>query len=185
MNKKLLGSAVVGVAILAIVAAQFWGGSDEAPAAAPTTAPPSIVQSSFEAYRFPDVAGGRGWTVEVPVPAGWAVTHDKDRASYRRGDDLLETDRLPITQEDVVSGLQAVAKADSRGGTVTATDPVADLDAAKWDYDFLSKGVPWRGTVVGLGAGDSLITIRYEAPAAEFDRDRGVLDAAMKISAPG
>jgi hypothetical protein len=194
MNKKLVGTAVVGAAVLAIVAAQLWGGSDASPAATPPSppappspsAPPSIIEGKLQTYRFPDVAGGRGWVIEIPVPAGWAVTNDGDRATYRHGDLLLETDRVPIEQEDARSGLAAIAaKAHQDPADVKPAHVEEIDDAAEWDYTYLREGIPTRAAVVGLGAGDSLVTIRFEAPPAEFDRNRGVLDAALKVSAPG
>ncbi|MFG1638958.1 hypothetical protein ACGFMK_01590 [Amycolatopsis sp. NPDC049252] len=177
MNRKLAGSAVVGAAIVAIVVAQFWGGGGEAPAAAPpaSTPPPSIVQGALEVYRdAPDSA------IEIPVPSDWAVTRDHERASFRRGDLLLETDRVPITQEDALSGLRATLG--RQGGTVAEHAPIAERDTAEWDFTYERAGVARRVTVVGLGAGDALVTIRFEAPAADFERDRSVLDKALKIS---
>ncbi|WP_328612702.1 hypothetical protein OHS18_25970 [Amycolatopsis sp. NBC_00355] len=190
MNKKLVGSAVVGAAILAIVVAQFWRG-EEAPAAAPPPPAPTTTtlpyQATLEAYNFPDVAGGRGWSIQIPVPSGWSVTHENDRASYRSGHLLLETDKVPISQEDALSGLQAIAAKAHQDGSVVKPVQAGDFgDAAEWDYTYLRDGRdPERVAIIGLGAGDSLVTIRYEAPPAEFDPDRGVLDAAMKVSAPG
>jgi hypothetical protein len=186
MNKKLVGTAVIGAAVVALVAAQFWGG-DEAPAAAPPPPPPPpMIEGKLQTYRFPDVAGGRGWAIEIPVPADWAVTEDKDRATYRHGELLLETDRVPIEQEDARSGLAAiVAKAHHDPQDVKPVHVEEIDDAAEWDYTYLREGVPTRAAVVGLGAGDSLVTIRFEALPAEFDRNRGVLDAALKVSAPG
>jgi hypothetical protein len=190
MNKKLVGSVVVGAAVLAIVVAQFWGGR-EAPAAAPkpsetvpaptTTTLPT--QGLLETYDFPAQPGSEtgGFSIEIPVPATWAATHDKDRASYRHGDLLLETDRVPITQEDPVSGLRAVA----HGGTVVAHPPVSDYDAAEWDYTYERDGAGRQVTVVGLGVGETLITIRFEAPPAEFENNRGVLDSALQVSGAG
>ncbi|WP_439383917.1 hypothetical protein [Amycolatopsis lexingtonensis] len=176
MNKKLVGSAVVGAAVLAIAAAWLWPGEDT-PATAPPPAPaPSNVQGTLEVYRLAD---GPGAAIEIPVPSGWAVSRDKERASYRRGDLLLETDRVPITQEDVLSGLKAVAG--RQGGTVAEHAPIADFDAAEWDFTYERDGVPRRVAVVGLGAGDALVTVRFDAPAAEFERDRSVLDEALKI----
>ncbi|MBE8523215.1 hypothetical protein ILP97_37980 [Amycolatopsis sp. H6(2020)] len=195
MNKKLVGSAVVGAAVLAVVVAQFVGGGDEAPAAAPPSPPPTTMptattlpyQETRQIYDFPaEVGRGTGgFDVEIPVPTGWAVTEDKDRASYRHGDLLLETDRLPLEQEDPVSGLRAVAKAGGHGGSVVGHAPVADYDAAEWDYTDTRDGSPRRVTVVGLGVGDRLITIRFEAPPAEFERNRGVLDAALRVTGAG
>jgi hypothetical protein len=176
MNKKLVGTAVVGAAVVAIVVAQFWRG-EEAPAAAPPPPSPlSITQGALEVYRLADDPGS---AIEIPVPSTWAVTRDKEHASFRQGDVLLETDRVPITQEDALSGLQAVAG--RQGGTVVEHAPIADRDAAEWDFTYERDGVPRRVTVVGLGAGDALVTIRFEAPAADFERDRSVLDEALKI----
>ncbi|MEV5715642.1 hypothetical protein AB0L41_17225 [Amycolatopsis mediterranei] len=188
MNKKLVGSAVVVAAVLAVAAALFLGGGDPAPAAAPppTSAPPAA-QQSIEEYYFPEVSGGRGWAIQIPVPSGWIVRHENDRASYRNGDLLLETDKVPITQEDPLSGLRAVAEKAHQDSSSVKPVQAGDFgDAAEWDYTYLRDGrYPERVAVVGLGAGDSLVTIRYEAPPAEFDAHRGVLDAAMKVSAPG
>ncbi|MEV7096081.1 hypothetical protein AB0M80_24845 [Amycolatopsis sp. NPDC051045] len=178
MNKKLVGSAVVGAAVLAIVVAQFVGGGDEAPAAAPPPPPaPKFIRETLEIYQIQD-ATGPGAAIEIPVPS-WAVSRDKERASYRQGELLLETDRVPITQEDALGGLRAVAG--GQGGTVVEHAPIADRDAAEWDYTYERDGVPRRVTVVGLGAGDALVTVRFEAPVAEFERNRGVLDEALKI----
>ncbi|WIY05321.1 hypothetical protein QRX60_16285 [Amycolatopsis mongoliensis] len=177
MNKKLVGSAVIGAAVLAIVAAQFWRGED-APAAAPPPPAPTTTRGSLEVYRLAD-ADGPGSAIEIPVPSSWAVTRDKEHASFRHGDLLLETDRVPITQEDALSGLQAVAG--RQGGTVVEHAQIAERDAAEWDFTYERDGVPRRVTVVGLGAGDALVTIRFEAPAADFERDRSVLDEALKI----
>jgi hypothetical protein len=190
MNKKLVGSAVVGAAILAIVVAQFWSSGSDAPAAArkpsetvPT--PTTTASGLLETYDFPAEPGSEtgGFSIEVPVPATWAATHDKDRASYRHGDLLLETDRVPITQEDPVSGLRAIAR--GHGGTVVAHPPLMDYDAAEWDYTYERDGAVRRVTVVGLGVGDTLITIRFEAPPAEFENNRSVLDSALRISGAG
>jgi hypothetical protein len=178
MNKKLVGSAAVGAAVVAIVAAQFWGGEDTPAAAPPPPPAPSITQGALEIYRLAD-ADGPGSAIEIPVPSSWAVNRDKERASYRRGDLLLETDRVPITQEDALGGLRAVAG--RQGGTVAEHAPIADRDAAEWDFTYERDGVPRRVTVVGLGAGDALVTIRFEAPAADFERDRSVLDEALKV----
>ncbi|MEV6623570.1 hypothetical protein AB0M83_14090 [Amycolatopsis sp. NPDC051106] len=178
MNKKLVGSAVVGAAVVAIVAAQFWGGEDTPAAAPPPPPAPAITQGALEVYRLAD-ADGPGSAIEIPVPSSWAVNRDKERASYRRGDLLLETDRVPITQEDALGGLRAVAG--RQGGTVAEHAPIADRDAAEWDFTYERDGVPRRVTVVGLGAGDALVTIRFEAPAADFERDRSVLDEALKV----
>lgn len=194
MNKKLVGSAAVGAVALGIVAAQFWGGGDEAPAAAPPPPPPPApttttlpYQETKQIYDFPAEAGRGtgGFDVEIPVPTGWAVTEDKDHASYRHGDLLLETDRVPLEQEDPVSGLRAVAKAAGHGGTVAEHAQIAGYDAAEWDYTDPHGGDPRRVSVVGLGVGDTLITIRFEAPPAEFEPNRGVLDSALQVGGAG
>ena len=192
MNKKLVGSAVVGAAVLAIVVAQFAGGGDEAAAPPPSTTPAPTAttlpyQETKEIYDFPAEAGRGtgGFDVEIPVPTGWALTEDKDRASYRHGDLLLEADRVPLEQEDPVSGLRAVAKAAGHGGTVTEHPQIADYDAAEWDYTDPGGGSPRRVSVIGLGVGETLITIRFDAPPAEFEPNRGVLDAALRVSGAG
>ncbi|MFJ1760159.1 hypothetical protein ACIOD2_07570 [Amycolatopsis sp. NPDC088138] len=171
MNKK---PAVVGMALLAVVAGC---GNNDAPAAAP---PPSaatgVAAEAVAIYPLPDEPGK---TLHIPVPSTWSVTHDKERASYRKGGLLLETDRVPITQEDALSGLQAVANGQ---GAVAEHAPIAERDTAEWDFTYERDGVPRRVTVIGLGAGDALVTIRFEAPAADFERDRSVLDNALKIS---
>ncbi|OXM65054.1 hypothetical protein [Amycolatopsis vastitatis] len=195
MNKKLVGSAVVGAAVLAVVVAQLLGGGDDAPKAAPPPPPPSPVLASTtppppqaeENYDFPAEPGSEsgGFSITVPVPATWAATHDKDRASYRHGDLLLETDRVPLAQEDPVRGLRATAKAAGHGGTVAEHAQISGYDAAEWDYTDPRGGSPRRVSVVGLGVGDTLITIRFEAPTAEFERNRGVLDAALQVGGAG
>ncbi|MDQ7806043.1 hypothetical protein Q5425_20065 [Amycolatopsis sp. A133] len=191
MHKKLVGSAVVGAAVLAVVVAQFAGGTDAAPAAAPSSAVPAPTtttlptQGLLETYDFPAQPGSEtgGFTVEIPVPVTWAATHDKDRASYRHGDLLLETDRVPITQEDPVSGLRALAR--GQGGTVVEHAPVTEYDAAEWDYTYQRDGAARRVTVIGLGVEDTLVTIRFEGPPAEFEQNRGVLDAALRVTGAG
>ena len=196
MNKKLVGTAVVGAAVLAIVAAQFLSGTDAAPASAPTPsgqvpAPATTTtlptQGQLEIYDFPAQPGSEtgGFTVEIPVPVTWAATHDGDRASYRHGDLLLETDRVHLEQEDPVSGLRAAAKAAGHGGAVAGHAQIARYDAAEWDYTYPRDGSPRQASVVGIGVGDQLITIRFEAPPAEFERNRGVLDAALRVSGAG
>ncbi|MCR6484251.1 hypothetical protein M8542_15620 [Amycolatopsis sp. OK19-0408] len=178
MKKQVVGGAVVGAAVLAIVVAQFWPGEDAPPAAPPPLVAPTTTtvptRGQLEVYRLAE-----GPAIEIPVPATWAVSRDKERASYRRGDLLLETDRVPITQEDAVGGLRAVAA--GQGGTVAEHAPIGDRDAAEWDYTYERGGVPRRVSVVGVGAGDALVTVRFEAPATEFERNRGVLDAALMI----
>ncbi|WP_410669733.1 hypothetical protein [Amycolatopsis sp. cmx-4-68] len=196
MNKKLVGSAVVGAAVVAIVAAQFLSGPDAAPAAAPPspTAPAPTAttlpyQGAFVAYQFPDAAGGRGWSVQVPVPADWTVTHDKDRATYRSGETTLEVDRVPLTQEDPMGGLSALEKSAHYPGyqlsTIADHAPVGDLDAARWEFSYQGEGGTRQVREIGIGVGDALITIRYDAPQAEFLDHVKVLEEALKVSAPG
>ncbi len=196
MNKKLAGSAVVGAAILAIVVAQFVGGGDAAPAAAP---PPSTVapttttmplKSEFVAYQFPDVAGGRGWSLQIPVPVGWAATDDKDRATYRHGDVVLEIDRVPLDQEDPMSGLGALDKKSATlpghsPGTVSTHDPVGGYDAAKWEFRYERDGATRQVREIGIGVGEALVTIRYDAPVAQFTDNVKVLDDALKVTGAG
>ena len=182
MNKKLVGTAVVGAAILALVAAQFWGGH-EAPAATPPTA---MIEGRLQTYEFRDAAGGRGWAIEIPVPADWAVTEDKDRATYRHDELLLETDRLPIEQEGARSGLAALAaKVHHDPSDVKPAQVEGFDDAAEWDYTYLREGILTRAAVVGFGTSGSLVTIRFEAPPDEFERNRGVLDAALHVTGAG
>jgi hypothetical protein len=188
VEKKLVGAAVAGAAVLAVVVILLSGGGGE-PAAAPpssgTGAQP--VRQAKEIYDFPAEPGSEtgGFDFEIPVPAGWAVTHDKDRASYRQGDLLLETDRVPITQEDAVSGLQAIAKASPNPGTVTKHADVGGDEAAEWDYTYIRDGVVRQVNVVGVGIGEVLITIRYEAPQPTFPAHLNVLADALEVSSAG
>ncbi|WP_410589060.1 hypothetical protein [Amycolatopsis sp. lyj-23] len=66
-----------------------------------------------------------------------------------------------------------MAKAAGHGGSVVGHPAVVDYDA-EWDYTETRDGSPRRVTVIGLGVGDRLITIRFAAPLAESDRNRGV-----------
>ncbi|MFI5584243.1 hypothetical protein ACIA5G_04360 [Amycolatopsis sp. NPDC051758] len=196
MNKKLVGSAVIGAAVLAIVVAQFWRG-EEAPAAAPP--PPSTsmpttttvpLKGEFVAYQFPDAAGGRGWSLQIPVPAGWAATDDKDRATYRRGDVVLEIDRVPLDQEDPMSGLVALDKKSATfpghsPGTVSPHDPVGGYDAAKWEFRYERDGVTRQVREIGIGVGEALVTIRYDAPVAQFTDNVEVLADALQVTGAG
>ncbi|WP_370968947.1 hypothetical protein [Amycolatopsis sp. cg9] len=195
MNKKLVGSAVVGAAVLAIVAAQFLSGPDAAPAAAPPSTPPTTMptattlpyQETKEIYDFPAQPGSEtgGFDFEIPVPTGWTATHDKDRATYRSGELVLETDRVPITQEDALSALQAIAKASPHPGTVAKHADVGYDEAAEWDYSYVRDGVLRQVNLVGVGVGDVLITIRYEAPQPEFLSHVNVLADALEVSSAG
>ncbi|GAB3135310.1 hypothetical protein [Amycolatopsis sp. NPDC004378] len=186
MNKKLVGSAVVGAAVLAIVAAQLLSGGEDAPAAAPTTTTLPYQQTK-EIYDFPAEPGSEtgGWDFEIPVPTGWAVAHDKDRATYRSGELVLETDRVPITQEDTLSALQAIANASPHPGTVAKHADVGYREAAEWDYTYVRDGVVRQANLVGVGAGDVLITIRYEAPQPDFLGHLNVLAEALEVSSAG
>ncbi|MDT7800886.1 MAG: hypothetical protein QOI78_4319 [Actinomycetota bacterium] len=195
MNKKLAGSAVVGVAILAIVAAQFWGGGDEAPAAAPPPSTPTTTalpyQETKEIYDFPAEPGSEtgGFDFEIPVPTGWAVTHDKDHATYRSGEFMLETDRVPLEQEDPLSGLAALDKAARLPGYRLSSlgdhAPVGDYDAARWEFTYQGQGVTRLVREIGVGVGDVLITIRYDAPETEFPEHVAVLADALEVSGAG
>lgn len=189
MNKKLVGSAVVGAAILAVVAAQFWDGED-APVAAAPPAPTTTTlpyHETKEIYDFPAEPGSEtgGFDFEIPVPTGWTVTHEGDRATYRSGELVLETDRVPITQEDALSGLQAIANASSHPGTVAKHGDVGDAESAEWDYSYVRDGVLRQVDLVGVGVGDVLITIRYEAPQPEFLTHLNVLADALEVSSAG
>jgi hypothetical protein len=199
MNKKLVGSAVVGAAVAAIVVAQFLSGADEAPAAAPPpsssapapTATTLPYQQTKQIYDFPAEPGSEtgGFDVEIPVPTGWTVTEDKDHATYRSGELVLETDRVPITQEDAFRGLMAIEKTAAFPGyqltTPTTHDPVGDYDAARWEFTYQRQGVTRQVREIGLGVGDVLITIRYDAPQAEFLDHVKVLEQALRISGAG
>ncbi|MGW3963079.1 hypothetical protein ACWED2_24895 [Amycolatopsis sp. NPDC005003] len=192
MNKKLVGSAVVGAAVVAVVVAQFTGSeaSTTAAPAQPPTMPTTTTlpyQETKEIYDFPAGPGSEtgGFDFEIPVPTGWTVTRDKDRATYRSGELVLETDRVPITQEDALSGLQAIAKASPHPGTVAKHADVGDDEAAEWDYAYFRDGVLREVNLVGVGVGDVLITIRYEAPQPEFLGHRDVLTAALQVSGAG
>jgi len=189
MNKKLVGAAVAGAAVVAVVVVLVASSGGE-PAAAPppaSTAAAPPAQQAKETYGSPAQPGSEtgGFGIEIPVPAGWAVTHDKDHASYRQGDLLLETDRVPIAQEDALSGLQAIAKASPNPGTVTKHDDVGGNDAAEWDFTFVRDGVVRQVEVVGVGFGDALITIRYEAPQPTFPAHLNVLTDALEVSSAG
>lgn len=194
MNKKLVGTAAVGAAVLAIVAAQFLGGgADPAPAAAPpppSTAAPSIEVEHQEVYRFPDVANGRGWNFAIPVPP-WPSDHVGDHATYSdpASGVVLETDRVPLTQEDPVSGLRALAKADQppdyRLTSIAGREPVGSNDAGQWDFTYRKQGATRQVREVGVGTGEVLITIRYDAPQPVFEANLPVLTRALQVADAG
>ncbi|MGK3200897.1 hypothetical protein [Amycolatopsis sp. MEPSY49] len=191
MNKKLVGSAAIGAAVLAIVAAQFLSGGDDAPAAAPPPSPaPTIQVAHQEVYRFPDVADGRGWNFAIPVPP-WPSDHVGDRATYldSAGGVVLETDRVPLDQEDPVSGLRALAKANQDPGyrltSIAEHEPVASSDAGEWDFTYQKQGATRQVREIGVGTGDVLITIRYDAPQPAFEANLPVLTHALQVQAPG
>jgi hypothetical protein len=189
MNKKLVGSAVVGAAVLAIVVAQFVGGGDEPPAAAPPPSP-YLQVGHLEVYTFPESANGRGSNVSIPVPA-WPSDHVGDHATYTdpSGRFVLETDRVPLAQEDPLSGLKARAKADQPPGyrlTAFAEHaPVDSYDTAEWDFTYQRQGETRQVREIGLGAGEVLITIRYDAPQADFPANLAVLTEALTASDAG
>ncbi|MGW4061868.1 hypothetical protein ACWEGE_26570 [Amycolatopsis sp. NPDC004747] len=193
MNKKLVGSAVVGAAVLAVVVAQFMGGGAEAPAAAPPpppSSPPVIEVEHQEVYRFPEVTNGRGWNFAIPVPP-WPSDHVGDHATYSdpASGAVLETDRVPLPQEDPVSGLQAVATAGQPPGyrltSIAAREPVGSSDAAQWDFTYQKQGVTRQVREVGVGTGEVLITIRYDAPQPVFETNLPVLTKALQVADAG
>src|SRR6185369_4658263 len=97
----------------------------------------------------------------------------KDRETYRRGDVVLEIDRVPLEQEDPMSGLVALDKKsatlpDHSPGTFSPHDPVGGYDAAKWEFGYVRDGVTRQVREIGIGVGEALVTIRYDAPVAQF-----------------
>jgi hypothetical protein len=193
MNKKLVGSAVVVTAVLAIVAAQLLSGGDDAPSAAPppsTTAAPTIQVAHQEVYRFPDAADGRGWNFAIPVPP-WPSSHVGDHATYTDHTTgvVLETDRVPLDQEDPVSGLAALAKASHDPGyrltSIGGHEAIAASDAGQWDFTYQRQGATRQVREVGVGTGDVLITIRYDAPQPVFQANLPVLTQALQVAAAG
>lgn len=200
MNKKLVGSAVVGAAVLAVVVAQFAGGGDDAPAAAPApsapvpsvppTPAPSTQVGHQEVYRFPEVANGRGWDFAIPVPP-WPSDHVGDHATYTdpTGRLILETDRVPLTQEDPLSGLKALAKSNYDPGYRLTSfgehEPVGSCDAARWDFTYQRQGVTRQVREIGVGTGEVLITIRYDAPQADFAANLPILTEALQVEDAG
>ncbi|MFF1612205.1 hypothetical protein ACFVYA_30865, partial [Amycolatopsis sp. NPDC058278] len=148
------------------------------------------LKGEFVAYQFPDTAGGRGWSLQIPVPVDWAATHDKDRATYRRGDVVLEVDRVPLEQEDPMSGLVALDKKSATlpghsPGTVGPHDPVGGYDAAKWEFRYEGDGVARQVREIGIGVGEALVTIRYDAPVAQFTDNVKVLADALRVTGAG
>lgn len=192
MNKKLVGSIVVAAAVVAIVAAQFLSSGDDAPAAAPppTTTAPAVQVAHQEVYRFPDAADGRGWNFAIPVP-DWPSNHAGDRATYLDSASgvVLETDRVPLDQEDPVSGLRALAKTNHDPGyrltSIAEHEPVASNDAGQWDFTYQKQGATRQVREIGVGTGDVLITIRYDAPQPVFEANLPVLTRALQVQAAG
>ncbi len=195
MNKKLVGSAVVGAVALGIVVLQVLpsGGTTPppAPATASVTAPPSMQVGQLQVYRSPDVANGRGWDFEIPVP-DWAVANVDERATRTdpTGRLVLETNRIPLTQEDPLSGLRALEHSTHHESgyhltSVAEHAPVGGCDAAEWDYTYDSAGIARQVSLVAVGIGDTMVTIGFDAPVADFAANRSVLDRALEVSDAG
>jgi hypothetical protein len=193
MNRKLVGSAVVGAAALAIVVAQFAGGEDASKAAPPPTAtmPTATTlpyQQSFEVYRFPPAEGDQGWPMQIPVPTGWTETHDANRATYRSGEFVLETDRAPLGQRDPMLALASAEQTTRRPGyrlhAVATHPPVGGYPAAKWEYSYQRDGSTRQVREIWIAVRDAMITIRYDAPESQFVEHVKVIDDALKISGP-
>lgn len=197
MNKKLVGSAAVGAVALGIVVIQVLpsGGATPpaapAPATASVTAPPSTQVGHLQVYRSPDAADGRGWNFEIPVP-DWAVANVDERATRTdpTGRLVLETNRIPLTQEDPLSGLRALEHSTHHESgyhltSVAEHAPVGSCDAAEWDYTYDRAGVARQVSLVAVGIGDTMVTIGFDAPAADFAANRSVLDRALEVSDAG
>lgn len=189
MKKQVVASAVVGVVAVVIVALQFWPKADPAPAPAPTPTP-YIQFAHQEVYAFPETADGRGWSFTIPVPA-WPSEHAGEHATYTdpTGRLTLQTDRVPLEQEDPLSGLQALAKKNQDPGykltSLAEHAPVASSDAAEWDFTYQRDGVTRQVRLVGVGVGEVLITIRLDAPQPDFEANQSVLADALKVADPG
>ncbi|HEY3471132.1 MAG TPA: hypothetical protein VGL47_38770 [Amycolatopsis sp.] len=190
MHKKLVGSAVVGAVVLGVVVVQVLpSGGDTPPPAAP--APTGIQVGHLQVYRSPDAADGRGWDFEIPVP-DWPATQDGERATRTdpTGRLVLTTDRIPLAQEDPVSGLGALERTTGHEPgyhltSVAEHAAVGACDAAEWDYTYQRDGVARQVSLVGVGIGDTMVTIAYDAPAADFAANRSVLDRALEVSDAG
>ena len=167
---------------MAMLVAACSPGGGETPA--PTT---SAQAGSSLVYDFPAEEGRDGFSFRIPVP-GWPVKREQDKATYTdpSGKLVLEADRKPIEQEDTLSALQAVAKANSNPGyrltTLATRADVGGDEAAQWDFTYTRDGAPRQATVVGVGIGDVMITIRYDAPTQDFAANRKVLDDALAAS---
>ena len=191
MKKQVVASAVVGAVAVAIVAAQFWPTAEPVPTPTPgQTTVPTIQTGHLEVYQFPETADSRGWAFQIPVPA-WPSDHAGERATYTEpgGRLTLQTDRVPLEQEDPLSGLQALAKKNQDPGyhltSLAEHAPVGSNDAAEWDFTYQRDGVARQVRLVGVGVGEVLITIRFEAPQPEFEANQGVLGEALKVADPG
>ncbi len=182
-----MASAAVGTVAIAIVAAQFWPSAEPAPTPTPV---PSVQVAHREVYTFPDVANGRGWSFAIPVPA-WPSDRVGEQATYTdpTGRLTLQTDRVPLAQEDPLSGLRALAKKNQDPGyhltSLAEHAPVSECDAAEWDFTYQREGVTRQVRLVGVGTGDVLITIRYEAPQPEFEANQSVLADALDVEDAG
>ncbi len=192
MKQRTVGFALVGTVILAIVAA--CGDGAAAPAPVSTTPTPTATGAgNRQIYDFPAEPGSEtgGWDFEIPVPKDWPVTHDKNKATYTdpSGKLVLETDWKQLDQEDPLSGLKAVAKASSYPGyhetRLVEHGAVGGDDAAQWDFTYLRDGVTRQVSVVGIGVGEVLFTIRYEAPQPDFLAHESVMASALEITSAG
>ena len=191
MKKQVVASAAVGAVAVAIVAAQFWPTAEPAPTPTPgPTTVPAIQFGHQEVYTFPAADDGSIRSFAIPVPA-WPSDHAGERATYTEpgGRLTLQTDRVPLEQEDPLSGLQALAKKNQDPGyhlaSFTEHAPVGSNDAAEWDFTYQRDGVERQVRLVGVGVGEVLITIRFEAPQPEFEANQTILTEALKVVDPG
>ena len=189
VKKQVVASAVVGAVAVAIVAAQFWPKAEPAPTPGPTPTP--YVQFAHqEVYTVPAADDGSIRSFAIPVPA-WPSEHTGEHATYTdpTGRLTLQTDRVPLEQEDPLSGLQALAKKNQDPGykltSLAEHAPVGSNDAAEWDFTYQRDGVARQVRLVGVGVGEVLITIRFEASQPEFEANQGVLADALRVADPG
>jgi hypothetical protein len=172
---------------MAMLAAACSSSGGETAAPSPT---PSATSAHQEIYKFPEAADGRGWDFAIPVPA-WPSEHVGEHATYTdpNGRLTLQTDRVPLEQEDPLSGLRALAKKNQDPGykltSLAEHAPVASSDAAEWDFTYQRDGVTRQVRLVGVGIGEVLITIRFEAPQPDFEANQSVLADALEVAAPG